>query len=266
MPWWAVLLVTLALLALAAEVGFRIGRRGQGEDPRDRSGHSGLLIGAMLALLGLMLAFSFSIVEGRFAARKALVLEEANAIGTSYLRAALLPEPHRSELEELLRRYVELRLHPPTRRAMDESLARSAELHPALWAEVVAAGRLDPRSDVAALAIASVNQIIDLHEARVTVAVHQRLPGPILLTLYLVSLLSMIVLGFGAGLGRWRSLLPTLLFSAAVSIVVVLIVELDRPGARLVKVSQSALLDVRESLDDPRELATPPAASTRSLL
>jgi hypothetical protein len=85
--WWLVMIITSVTFALAAEAGRWIGRKQPEEELDARRGDAGIHSTALLALLGLLLAFSFSIVEIRFNARRMLVLEEANAIGTAYLRA-----------------------------------------------------------------------------------------------------------------------------------------------------------------------------------
>ena len=90
--------------------------------------------------------------------------------------------------------------------------------------------------------------MIDLHEERVNVALHQRLPGAILLTLYLVALLAMGTLGYSIGLSRTRTFLPSLAVMAAVAIVLLLIIDLDRPFQRVFEVDQAALEGVRGSI------------------
>src|SRR5688572_21496365 len=113
LPWWGIVLTTFVVFMLAVEGGYAIGSSGWGGASDDRmTGHVATLVGAVLALLGLLLAFSFSIVDSRFSARKALVLDEANAIGTSYLRAKILPDPHATRVRSLLRQYVDARVTP----------------------------------------------------------------------------------------------------------------------------------------------------------
>lgn len=248
LPWWAFLLVAVAVLLVATEIGFRIGRRSAGAATEGRQGQAGVLIGALLALLGLLLAFSFSIVESRFAARKSLVLEEANAIGTAYLRAQTVPDPQGPRLEELLREYVQTRTQIRTSAELERALRASEVLHRGLWKEATETAKAHPDSEVVALFLASLNEVIDLHESRVTVALYQRLPRPILWTLYVVSILSMGLLGYGAGIGRWRSPFATVALTISVASVIVLIVELDRPGGRLFRVNQHALEDLRETV------------------
>jgi hypothetical protein len=246
-PGWLVLIGTVLLFAAAAEIGIRLARwrrRQQVDD--DRKTHAGVLLGALLALLGLSLAFSFSIAESRFVERRQLVLQEANAIGTTYLRASFLPQPQRANVEELLRQYVAIRI-VSTPEMLPGAIAASEELHQELWAEAVAAAETKPDA-ITATFVQSLNQMIDLHEERVTVALHQRLPGAIMLTLYLVALLAMGTMGYSIGLSRTRTILPPLAVMAAVAIVLLLIVDLDRPFQRVFEVDQAALEDIRDTI------------------
>lgn len=245
-------LATLALFLLAVEIGFRLGRSARAGPHDERmTGQVSVLVGAILALLGLLLAFSFGIVESRFSARKDLVIAEANAIGTSYLRAKLLPEPHASRIQVYLRQYVDLRTQPSTSEALDDAIRRSVHLHGELWDEATSLGQADPRSQMIALFVSSLNDVLDLHTSRVTVALHQRFPRPIFNMLFIVSFFAMMVLGYGAGVCGRRAPLPTAAVILSISSVFVLIDALDAPGTGLFRVDQWALEDLQRTLADP---------------
>ena len=109
-PLWAVFLATGALLWLAMEGGYRIGRWRHARIVDEKEQPVGAMVASILGLVALVLGFTFSLAASRFDARRMAVLEEANAIGTTYLRARLLPEPQRSEVARLLREYVEVRI------------------------------------------------------------------------------------------------------------------------------------------------------------
>jgi hypothetical protein len=104
----------------------------------------GAIIAAILGLLAFLLAFTFGMAASRFDTRRELVLDEANAIGTTYLRAALLPEPHRTEIRSLLRDYVDLRLQAAQPEMTVPALAGSEELQGRLWAQAVIVGEKNP--------------------------------------------------------------------------------------------------------------------------
>lgn len=246
--FWAAFALTAFILALFAEVGHRFGLRQSEAAIESKKAQASVLLAALLALLGLLLAFSFNTVEQRFSARKALVLAEANAIGTAYLRAEMLPSPHEARVEELLRAYLALRIPGRVPGPVERALERSEALHDDLWAEAVVVAKEHPASEVVSLFVRSLNEIIDLHESRVTVAYYQRLPAPILTTLVALSIVVMSVLGFNSGLARRRLAMPTVAVILVVSAVIVMIVELDRPESELFHVSQRALEDVERTM------------------
>ncbi len=239
------LLLGLTILLLGvSELGRWLGRRSRAVG--DSKEHTNVLLGALLALLGLMLAFSFGIVEARYQARKQLVLQEANAIGTTWLRAGLVSGPDGARLQALLRRYVASRT-PISGEHYSEALERSEELHAEMWTTATRIAHEDTRS-VTWLIISSLNEVIDLHEERVATSLYYRLPRPILWTMVLVAALSLLVQGFSSGLGGFRSLVPTLALIVAIAVVMWLILELDEPWQRLAEINQQALVDVQETM------------------
>jgi hypothetical protein len=251
-PWWSLLLGTVAVLLLACEMGYRWGLRQRHRGAFEaRKGQADMVVGALVGLLGLLLAFSFSIAEGRYQARKSLVLEDANAIGTTFLRAGVLAPDLRATVESLLREYVSLRTNIDPR-TLGHAMKRSEDLQRSLWDQAMAAAREAPDSEAVALFEQSLNQMIDLHESRITVALHQRLPPAILYTLAAVAVLAFAVVGGSGGLAGGRSVPPIGALALAVSAVLVLVVELDRPlSSQLFEVNQAAMRDLHESLGKP---------------
>jgi len=240
---------TLGLFGLGTELGHRAGLRRRAAREADvRAPHAGVVLGAMLGLLGLLLGFSFSIAEERFAQRKALVLEEANAIGTAYLRANAVAGEQADKLQDLLRAYVDVRLSNVNPDSLPILLKRSEALHTEMWRQARTLALAQPDSEVVSLLLSAINSVIDLHEERVTTAIYNRLPLVLLGTLYAISLISMATLGYSTGLAGFRATFSTLGVAVAVSLVLVLIIDLDRPWQHLFGVSQAALGDVRRSL------------------
>lgn len=241
--------LTVVALALGAEVGFRVGRvPGKVQSAHTREPHVGVVLGAMLALLGLLLAFSFEIAEARFAERKRLVLAEANAIETTYLRATAVAGPDGEEIQKHLRAYVDLLLSKLGPQSLPEALARSEEHHHAMWSNARKLALAHPDSEVVALLLESLNRVIDIQEERVTTAIYQRLPSVLLATLYTIAFLCMVALGFSAGLTGLRASFSTMAVNLAVSMVLMLIIDMDRPWQHLFDVSQKSLSDVQHAL------------------
>jgi hypothetical protein len=198
--------------------------------------------------LGLLLAFSFGIVEGRFSERKALVVKEANAIEEAYRRAGLIGEPHQSRARALLREYVGLKARMTDLYEEPRALASATREQHALWDEARAASAADARSVMTALFVAAVDELIDLHHERVAVAVYHRLPAAMLLTLYIVAAFCLALHGYSAGLARMRVALPAVGLIVSLSSMLFLIVELDRPWQSVFHVSQHPLISAREAM------------------
>lgn len=245
-----ILVALIALLLVAAEVGFRAGRR-QGQRAPDKEPHVGALQGALLGLLALLLGFSFAMAQARYDARRALVVEEANAIGTAYLRAQLLPGPAAPEAADALRRYVDVRLTHLGERvdepALREAIVKTEQLHDYLWTRAAKAARQDP-SPIASLFVASLNEVIDLHARRLA-AFRNHVPEAVFLLLYCVAAVAMAVTGYAAGLGGHRGFWPTVTTAVLIAVVIVVVMDLDRPRRGLITVSQQSMVDLRDSLN-----------------
>jgi len=260
--WGPLILLAIALLIIG-ELGYWGGRWQRGDSLEAKKAQTSVHVGALLALLGLMLAFSFSIVEARFSALKALALEEANAIGTCYLRAEMLPAPYGRRIQDLLRDYVKVRIGHDTPARLQRAIEQSEAFHSRLWAQATAVAKANPESEIAGIFVQSLNPVLDLHEARVTVELHQRLPRAILVMLYVVAGLAFGVLGYSAGLGRVRALLPTVALALAITAVLSLIVDLDNPNGHLFRVNEAAMQDLQETMSRDYSLRAPEAAPGR---
>jgi len=241
-------LVLFALLVLAHEVGFRVARRrGARADEGERS-ETSTLQGGMLGLLGLLLAFTFAIASQRFDTRKQLVLDEANAIGTAYLRATAVPGGE--EVADLLRRYVDVRLEGAASAGNPQGFRRavteSERLHAAMWSRAAALARANP-DPLRTLLLPALNEVIDLHEKRLT-AMRNHVPTIILVLLLMVSVLTMASLGHAAGVSGGRSMSTALTFAMLVTLVIMVVVDLDRPERGLIRVSQQSLQTLRDGL------------------
>ena len=201
----------------------------------------------MLGLLAFILAFTSGMTASRLDDRRQLLLQESNAIGTTDLRAGLLPQRQRDDIRRLLREYADVRLKG-TVANIAETLAQSEQLHRRLWSQAESLVQADMDSELRLLFITSVNEVIDLHQSRKTVALLYRIPGPIWMSVYLLSTLTMVALGYQVGMSgsRWLRGMPVLV--AAFSLVIVMIADIDRPGEGNIRVSQQPLADVRQMM------------------
>lgn len=249
LPLWALFLATVAIVALAVEGGFRLGMIRRRRPETEKESTVGAMVAATLGLLAFMLAFTFGLAASRFDTRRMTVLDEANAIGTTYLRAKMLPEPERSESRRLLRKYVDARLAAVQPGQLDAAISESSALQAKLWAHAVSAANKDPRSVPTGLFIESLNEVIDLHSKRVMVGLRNRVPTTIWVALYFVAILAMAEVGYHEGLTSPRRSPAAMVLVLTFSAVIFLIADLDRPLEGLLTVSQQTMVDLRNSID-----------------
>jgi hypothetical protein len=247
---WPVAIAVLVTLLAAVELAYRAGRR---HGPLDQATlvPLGTLQTAVLSLLALLLGFSFALAESRYSTRKRLVVDESNAIGTTYLRAELLPPDTRAEVQRLLARYVDARVafhEAGTHRARVTATGAEAErVQAQLWRRGVAAAERDPRAVTTGLFLQSLNQVIDLETLRL-VALENRVPAAILILLLFVALVAAALIGYGCGAVGSRHFVITTLTIVAFLAVMALIVDFDRPERGLVRVSQQSMVRLRHEL------------------
>jgi hypothetical protein len=229
----------LSGLLIAFEIGFRIGRNAKGDD--GGSGQVGAIQGAVLGLLGLLLAFCFSGAAGRFLERQDLIVQEANAIGTSYLRADLLDDPHRSDLREALRAYAEHRIGVSHRlhQGLDsEHSAQVEQFHADLWR--IASAGIDSKPGAMLGVLPPINDVIDLHSTRVAAGC-RHLPMLVVALLIGCSLLALAVMGYGAAISGHRRASLTASLTILIGLSLWVTIDLDHPRAGLIQLSDEPL-------------------------
>jgi len=253
LPLWALFATMVVVVFFSVEAGFRLGKRRSRDPDHEPETPVVSIAGATLGLLAFMLAFTFGMAESRYEARRLLVIDEANAIGTTYLRAGFLPEPQRSKIRGLLREYVTVRTEVVKTGKIAAAIARSEELQNRLWTETVALAEKTPGSIVAGLFIQSLNEVIDLHTKRVMAGSRSRIPGIVWVGLSLVTILAMAAMGYQEGLDGKRSPVATITLVLAFSAVFLLIADLDRPQEGWLKVDQQATMDLYEKMNLPMQ-------------
>jgi hypothetical protein len=246
----AVFIAFAVIALLGYEAGFRLGRWWQDRIPGEQEGPTGMLVGSILALLAFLLAVTMGMAADRFDARRAIVLAEANAIGTTYLRAGYLPEPASSETRQLLREYVPLRIVVTDSTDIAADIASSVAILDQLWVIAEDQARTTDQGDLVALYIESLNETIDLHETRIT-AGSARVPETIVLLLIGGSALTLVMVGYSAGLTKRRSLLSAVVLVIALGAVITIVVDLDRPREGFIQVSQRPLIDLQLQIGPP---------------
>ena len=169
-------------------------------------------------------------------------------IGTTYLRALMLPPAQAEGVRDLLRRYVDARLEAASDPArLAEGVAHSERLHELLWRQAVAAGAAQADSVTTGLFIASLNDVIDLHTKRLT-AWRNRIPDTIWLFLYATAVLGMASMGYQAGLTGSKRSVAVIFLALAFAGAMTLVADLDRPREGFLQVSQQAMQDLQTSM------------------
>jgi ribosomal protein S19 len=255
---WVVFAVLLVLLVGLSELAWRMGfacSRRKSEADKD----SGTVRSAVLALLGLLLGFSFALAGQRHEARRELLVEEANSIVTTARRAQLLPVSHVANVIQLLREYVPVRIEAHREGQFSDQFAttrkRSAELQDRMWAEAVAAAAEQPTSITASF-IASLNETIDLEAKRVA-AKRNHVPGAVWLLLLCVAGCGLWLVSYPAGTSGHHSILERFVFPVLIAIVIAIITDIDTPRSGLISVDERPLLELNETLSSPSPTATP---------
>ena len=245
-PLWTILPPTVALALLAVESGFRFAHSRKQRSSEENDSNLGGMVGGTLGLLAFMLAFTFGLAGSRFDARREVVLDEANAIGTTYLRGAMLPEPMGTDARNLLREYVDVRLQGVQQNTVDEAIAKSEQLHERLWSTAIAAVQKE-RTPTTNLFVTSLNEVIDLHATRLQ-RLRARVPAVIWIVLYLLLILTMVMIGYQQGISGSKRSVAVVALVLGFSTVLYLIADLDRPGKGMLQVSQQAMTDLRRSM------------------
>jgi hypothetical protein len=249
---WELGLIIAAVVIGFAVLGLLIGRavRKHHETLREPVG---VVQGALLALVGLILAFGLTMAVNRHDSRRMAVVDEANAIGTTYLRAQTLAEPMRSRSLALLKRYTDtsLRLSDevPTTQAFRRTIAQGGEIQRQLWRQAGEALGGAPTASAPRLYVETLNEMIDMQTVRVS-ALNNRVPG---------SVLVLEVFGTGIALGLLalyiamlgRGPMTVLLAAGLVTLLLLVTFDLDRPTRGLIQVPDAPLAALRASMELP---------------
>jgi len=242
-----IFLAGLVVILGAIEIGRRLGVRG-GEGESDTAS---MLAGAALGLLALMIGFTFAMALSRFESRRDAVLKEANAIGTTALRARLLPEAQRREVLTLLQDYVKVRLditQPAlTGAALTSAIDRSNALQEKLWQQAMAAAVASDAMVPTGLFIQTLNEMIDDQETRLT-ALRNRVPDIVMLALFGVAAVAGGFAGYASMLETRRAVAAVYVMGLLVTAVIMLILDLDRPTAGFIDVSQQPMIDAANNI------------------
>jgi hypothetical protein len=252
MSSWVLSLALLAVIVGATVLGLWIGRsvRHKAEGLREPFA---VMQAALLGFMGLVLAFGLSLAVERYEGRRAAVVEEANAIGTTYLRAQTLPEPVRTQSLSLLRQFNDTSIRisetVPGSPAQQDAIAESGQTERQLWTLGGQALQAEPTGSAARLYIESLNTMFDSQSSRIY-GLRNRVPTTVGVLEVIGSALALGLLALHlTTLGRGG--LTVLLAAVLVSTILVVTFDLDRPTRGLIRIPATPLIDVRGSMELP---------------
>lgn len=245
LPIWAVFAGMVVLALATAEIGFQTGiwLQDRGSDVGENRMTSSV-VGGMLGLLGLLMAFSISITVSQHSERRTMVVTEANAINTAWLRAGFIDEPDSLLIRKLLREYTEVRIKAAYHEIDLPTVSRHSEdIHKKLWAVVESSVRQGNESDIMSGVVESINGVINTHNWRLAAA-KKRLPIILGVILLAATLLSFLMVGIASSADRKRDSAAILIFALAFIAVQMIMVDLDRPQDGMLTVGQTAMTDL----------------------
>jgi hypothetical protein len=239
-------------LAVIIELGYRIGIRAHEKASEPAKNHTGAIQGSLLGILALLLGFTFSLSLGRHDSRSEAVVNESNAIGTTWLRSQLLDEPVRSQVQALLRAYVDLRVDGGAVSLVKvekrhEIIVRTGAMHNDLWVLAREAATANPNPVTTGLFIQALNEMIDSFGSR-DAALNRHVPELVLFLLYATFLMTGCVIGFTAGLSGHRTSFVTYAMVGLIVVLVFIIIDLDRPRRGLIRISQESIIELQKSI------------------
>lgn len=251
-------LIVCLIVVASIELGYLIGniihkksvkkREASEEKESPVSGISGSVLG----LLVFILVFTFSIVSERYDNKRRLVREEAHAIRTAWLRSDFLPEPDRGKSKILLKEYVSMRadvIQAAESNQIEVLLAKSTKIQDQLFDMAVINARKDMNSDVAALYIESLNEMITFHFERVSIGLQVRIPDGIWLILFILMFFSMFTVGYQTAIANSSRTWLSSILAISFSLVVTLIAILDRPQTDFLTISQQSMIELKTYID-----------------
>jgi len=245
---WLVLMLTFVVLWLAEFLAGSVFKRTAAELDAGSREDFGIILSATLTLLGLLIGFSFSMAISRYDQRKNYEEAEANAIGTEYLRAGLLPGGETSKVRALLREYLDERVLFYTmrdERQLSHVDADTAQLQEKLWS-VVQTPALSQPTPVMALVVAGMNDVLN-SQGYTQAAWWNRIPPAAWALMAAIAVFCNVLVGYGARQGRARSQL-LLVLPVVVSVAFYLIADLDSPRSGIIRVQPQNLLSLSQSL------------------
>lgn len=235
-------------------VGRRLGEYERRLDPESKHDGTTAAEAAVVALLGLLIAFTFSGAGSRFDTRRDLIVQETNAIGTAWLRIDLLPADRQQQVRDLFRKYVDARLDTyravPDMKAVAAAMARADALQREIWSSSVAGARETGSTPAYTLLLPALNEMIDITTTR-TAATRMHPPLAVYTILAVLALVASVFAGYGMSGRRVVSWIHRFGFAVVITVAVYLIVDFEFPRLGLIRVNSmdQLMVDLRQSMN-----------------
>ena len=256
-PLWMVMLGSVILMVVFIEIGIKLSSNTKGKQVKAQTAQVRAIMGASLGLLAFMLAFSFSMAQRHYEVRTQSFMLEVSAISSAYRGADLLGDTARPVARNLLQQFVEIRLEMMEVLEVNvdagltgiiELLRKSERLHDSLWSLAESSMENPENSVSTGIFSQSVLAMINAQDARLQAALFNRISPVIWVALYIMALLSMIVMGFQAGLTGARSGIATWTLAVTFSLVMALVMDLDRPNQSLFSMNQQLMVELHNRM------------------
>jgi hypothetical protein len=246
-PIWAVGLAFIVILTTTLELSFRIGLKNREEWKDADSGGGAVVLTSMFALMGLVLAFTYSMGMNNYDANKKAVIMEANELSTAFLKANLVAEPGRTELKTKLLEYARTRnfrwgshiTNEERKMALRITLDEQAEL----WLATTHVVDQGNRGPISSSLVAAINGVIDAHTVRLA-AILDKLPGVVIWMLLFLAAASLGVAGYNAGIQGRMSRFRMTALTLVITGLMLIILDFDRPSDGLITVDGFSINNV----------------------
>ncbi len=243
----------LILLLICMEIGYRLGKRNNQRHKGNESAQIIRIESSMLGMVALLIGFTFSLSLQRYEERTQDVVDEANAIGTAYLRAELLPEQYRDSVQLLIREYVDMRLKESEVSITDvkryqEYVDATQKLAGHLWRLAKRSAEVDDSPLRTGLFIQTLNEVLDGFDRSET-ELNIHVPELVIFLLVITFLITASIFGYASGTEGHRPTMAANIFLVIIVLLTFLIIDLDRPRRGLIRVSQQSLLVLQHSMN-----------------
>lgn len=244
--------IVVAIFCVVLELAFRLGRHHRTHSNDSTRSHLTVLQTALLGLLALLLGFNFAMATSRFEARKTLIQDEVTVIGSTYLRAKLLPSDLRGKMSTMLKDYVSARIEF-MRAGTDEKLLKAASessrtIEDQLWNLAAAAEAQGEATAAMNLVIQSLTDVYNVNEKRRTEQ-DDHVPATVINLLFVVAIGALGFIAYSYGLGHRRRHGSTAIFAILIAMVFTITLDLDQPRSGFIRVGEESMLRLQEDLN-----------------